>query len=59
MDTLQSAPFRRIYVDLPAEAAAKLDILARQRGLTKKDFLAALIHEAAQKESPRAKRQPK
>lgn len=38
--------FRRVYVDLPGEADAKLEALAKSQGRTKKAQLEWLINEA-------------
>lgn len=48
-----SLPFRRIYVDLPAKAAAKLDQLAKDSGLTKKAYLERLVVTATERAARR------
>jgi hypothetical protein len=44
------APFVRIYIDLPRDVAQALNVLvAQQGGISKKQFVANLIADAAKK----------
>ncbi len=49
--------FRRVYVDIPAAVANKLDDLAKQSGTSKKNFLANLIIREAERHTARKRRE--